>query len=232
MPARLTRPAGSFILRRSLEDDSMASALRRLVLVRHGETAGNSAERLIGSGDPSLSAEGREQMRLAREKLLGQVVDVVVTSPARRAFQSAAILTGGAPARLEPDLREIHFGRWEGRSLGEIEAADPVLFAQWRDGSPDFEYPGGEPRAAFRARVHRGLDRLLASGATGALVVTHRGVVCAIVEKLTGTRPARPHPELAEVIALTLGADGAWRTGTRSSNPDDLPIPGPVEVAR
>jgi len=210
----------------------MSSALRRLVLVRHGETEGNSRERLIGSGDPSLSAEGREHMRRAREKLIGQVVDLVVTSPARRAFQSAAILTGGAPARLEPDFREIHFGRWEGRSLAEIEAADPVLFAHWRDGDPDFEYPGGEQRAAFRARVHRGLDRLLASGATGALVVGHKGVLCEITQKLTGTRPERPHPELAEVIVLTRGADGAWRTGSRSSNPDDLPIPGPVEVAR
>ena len=210
----------------------MSSALRRVVLVRHGETADHSRERLIGSGDPSLSAEGREHMRRAREKLVGQVFDLVVTSPARRAFQSAAILTGGAPARLEADFREIHFGRWEGRSLGEIEAADPVLFAQWRDGNPDFEYPGGEPRAAFRARVRRGLDRLLGSAATGALVVAHKGVLCEIAQELTGARPERPRPELGEENVLTRAADGAWHAGGRSSNPDDLPIPGPIEIAR
>ena len=102
-------------------------------------------------------------MRRARAALAGQVVDLVVASPARRAFQSAAVLTGGAPLRLEPDFREIHFGRWEGRSLAEIESADPVLFQQWRDLAPGFEYPGGELRAAFRARVQRGLDRVLAT---------------------------------------------------------------------
>jgi broad specificity phosphatase PhoE len=210
----------------------MPSALRRLVLVRHGETEGNSKERLIGSGDPSLSAAGREQMIRARSQLVGQVVDLVVTSPARRAYQSAALLTGGAPARIEHDFREIHFGRWEGRSLAEIESADPTLFQQWRDGSPDFEYPGGELRAAFRARVHRGLERILASGATGALVVVHKGVICEIARELTGARPERPHPELAEAIVLTRAADDHWHTGARSSNPDDIPIPGPIELAR
>ena len=87
----------------------MNSPLRRLVLVRHGETDGNSGQRLIGSGDPSLSAEGREQLHSTRAALAGQVVDLVVSSPARRAFQSAAVLTGGATTRLEPDFREGRF---------------------------------------------------------------------------------------------------------------------------
>jgi len=210
----------------------MPSALRRLVLVRHGETDDNSKERLIGSGDPKLSAAGREQMIVARGHLVGQVVDLVVTSPARRAFQSAALLTGGAPARVEHDFREIHFGRWEGRSLAEIESSDPTLFQQWRDASPDFEYPGGELRAAFRARVHRGLASLLASGATGALVVAHKGVIREIVHELGAALPDRAQPELAQAVVLTRAADDSWRLGSRSSNPSDIPIPGPVEIAR
>ena len=208
------------------------SSLRRLVLVRHGETDAHSGERLIGSGDPSLSTLGRDQMQHARAALAGQVVDLVVSSPARRAFQSAAVLTGGAPLRLEPDFREIHFGRWEGRSLAEIESADPVLFQQWRDLAPDFEYPGGEPRAAFRTRVQRGLDRLLATNATGALLVVHKGVIRAIVESLGGELPEREHPALGEAIMVTRGNDGRWRVGGHSSNPPGVPLAAPIAVAR
>lgn len=210
----------------------MQSALRRLVLVRHGETEGNSKERWIGSGDPSLSAAGRDHMLRARAQLAGHVVDAVVTSPARRAFQSAAVLTGGAPARLEPDFREIHFGRWEGRSLAEIESADPVLFQQWREGDANFEYPGGELREAFRARVARGLERLRASGATGALVVAHKGVIREIARLLGCEIAERDRPELGEAIVLTRSADGCWRTGSRSSNPEGIPTAAPVQVAR
>lgn len=208
----------------------MNSPLRRLVLVRHGETDGNSGQRLIGSGDPSLSAEGREQLHSTRAALAGQVVDLVVSSPARRAFQSAAVLTGGATTRLEPDFREIHFGRWEGRSVAEIEAADPVLFQQWRDPDSGFEYPGGELRAAFRARVERGLERTFASGASGALVVAHRGVIREIVRALTGAYPAQEVPALGEAIVLTREGD-RWITGVRSSNPPGLPVAAPVEVS-
>ena len=208
------------------------SSLRRLVLVRHGETVGNSGARLVGSGDPSLSAEGRDQMHRARAALAGQVVDLVVSSPARRAFQSAMVLTGGASIRLEPDFREIHFGRWEGRSLAEIESADPVLFQQWRELPPDFEYPGGELRAAFRARVQRGLDRVLASRAMGALLVVHKGVIRAIVESLTGALPEREHPGLGEAIVVTRARDGRWVPGGHSSNPPGVPLAAPVAVTR
>ena len=211
----------------------MNSPLRRLVLVRHGETDGNSSQRLIGSGDPSLSAEGREQMQRTRAALAGQVVDLVVASPARRAFQSAAVLTGGATVRLEPDFREIHFGRWEGRERAQIEAADPILYKQWRELAPDFEFPGGEPRALFKARVLRGLDRVLHTrAAIGALVVVHKGVIRVIVDTLTGSQLDRDDPVFGEAVILTRNSDGTWKRGAHSSNPPGIEVAAPVAVAR
>jgi broad specificity phosphatase PhoE len=200
--------------------------MRRLVLVRHGESEANSKERLVGSGDPALSAEGREQMQRARMRLTGQVIDLVVASPARRAWQSAQVLTGGARARLEADLREIDFGRWEGHTLDELEAADPVAFRQWQEGVPEFEYPNGELRASFRARVARGLERLLGSPATSALVVSHKGVIRVIVEKLTGQAlPDRAQPALGQVLILTRQPSGGWMLGMHSSNPPGVENP-------
>ena len=102
--------------------------LRRIVLIRHGETDGESSVRFHGSGDVDLSREGRAQMRAARARLQGEVLDTVVASPLRRAWRSAWILAGGRPVRLEPDFREIHFGRWEGMTAQEIEASDPARY--------------------------------------------------------------------------------------------------------
>jgi broad specificity phosphatase PhoE len=203
--------------------------MRRLVLVRHGESEGRSSQRLIGSGDPALSAEGRQQMLATRARLAGQVIDLVVASPARRAWQSAELLAPGTPLRLESDFREIHFGRWEGRRVADLEAADPILYKQWLEGSPGFEYPGGELRASFRARVVRGLDRVLGSDASAALVVAHKGVIRTLVEKLTGEPlPERERPALGEATLLTALPGRSWVYGVRTSNPPGVPSPAPT----
>jgi broad specificity phosphatase PhoE len=194
--------------------------LRRIVLLRHGDTVGNSRERYHGSGDVALSDEGRAQMRAAGRRLATEVFEVVAASPLRRAWQSAALLAGGSPVLLVPEFREIDFGRWEGLTAQEIEAQDPVLYRAWRENAADFEFPGGERRAAFRARVVKGLDALARTGAENAFVVAHRGVIRAIGEHLLGTPLANP-PELGEIVSFTRDGE-RWFLGRRSSNPPAL----------
>ena len=204
------------------------SGLRRIVLIRHGETVGNSAERLHGSADLALSAEGFEQMRRAAASLRTEVFELVVASPLRRSWESAQIVSGGAPVRLENDFREIHFGRWEGLTKSEIEASDPIAYKDWQARKPGFEFPGGEPRAQFRARVARGLERLQASGADAVLVVVHRGVIRTLGEQLLGDPLADATPSLGEVVSLSRAPGGAWFCGRRGSDPEGLQ---PVSVS-
>lgn len=198
------------------------SKLRRIVLIRHGETDGESSVRFHGSGDVDLCEAGVAQMRLVRSRLHAEVLDTVVASPLRRAWRSAWILSGGRPVRLEPDFREIHFGRWEGMTAEQIEASDPARYRAWQSGSEGFEFPGGEPRAGFRARVERGLERLLAAHARGALVVVHKGVIRTIVERLTGAALEPGQPGLGEMVGLSRNLDGSWYSGRRSSDPPGL----------
>jgi broad specificity phosphatase PhoE len=198
------------------------SKLRRLVLIRHGETDGRSSERFHGSGDVPLSAEGRSQMREAARGLVQEVFDLVVASPLRRSWEAAWIVSGGAPVRLETDFREIDFGRWEGLTKEEIEASDPVLYREWQDGGASFEFPGGEPRGEFRARVLRALERLEASGSTSALVVAHKGAIRTIAERLLGRPLEAGTPALAGRVSLTRAPDGRWYEGRRGSDPEVL----------
>src|SRR5262249_56928142 len=125
---------------------------------------GNSRERLHGAADVALSDEGRAQMRAAARALHQEVFDVVVASPLRRSWQSAAVIAPCAPVQLVPEFREIDFGRWEGMSLDEVKAADPVMYREWQARAPGFEYPGGERRAAFRDGVGPGVGRVQETG--------------------------------------------------------------------
>jgi broad specificity phosphatase PhoE len=187
--------------------------LHRIVLVRHGETVGESSIRFHGANDVALSAKGREQARQASMLVSGDGVDRVFSSSLSRAWQTACILAPRRLVRLEPDFREIHFGRWEGLTKEEIAVRDPALYADWQAKKGGFEYPDGEARGHFRMRVLRGLEGVRGCGAESAMVVAHKGVVRTIAEALLGHDSLDPmHPELGGVMRLTLAAGTRWRT--------------------
>ncbi len=192
--------------------------LSRIVMVRHGETEGQSSVRFHGSGDVPLSDEGRSQLRRSARRLRGEAFDLVVASNLRRSWEAAAIVSGNAPVRMDPNFREIDFGRWEGLTAAEIEATDPVLYEDWQEGREGFDFPGGELRADFRARIVKGIESLKASGASSVLLVCHKGVIRALGETLTGL-PLADAVELAGITSVSRGPDGQWFEGRKSSDP-------------
>jgi broad specificity phosphatase PhoE len=194
-------------------------SLRRLVMLRHGETVGNSSVRFHGAADVPLSDAGRAQLRAAARGLRQEFFDLVVASPLRRSWEGAAVVAGGAPVRIEDGLREIDFGRWEGLSAPEIESRDPVLYREWRARKPGFEYPGGELRADFQRRVMQAFDRIEASGAESVLLVGHKGVIRTLAENLTGVPLADGEPGLACAVGLSRDPAGRWFLGRRGSEP-------------
>lgn len=206
--------------------ETSIATVRRLILIRHGETNGESSQRYHGSADVELSPAGVAQMHAVRRGLRMDDVDVVVASPLRRAWKAAWLVGDGRVTRLESDFREIHFGRWEGLTRDEIAASDPMAFKDWQDGAAGFEYPGGEPRAEFRERVLRGLGRLLSTEGRSALVVSHKGVIRTIVETLTGDALDRAQPALAGALELVAQPSGTWTLGRRSTNPPGVDLPG------
>jgi len=186
--------------------------LSRIVLIRHGETVGESSIRFHGATDVALSAEGRAQARLARLAIPGGGYDRIVSSTLTRAWQTALIVARGRPVQLEHDFREIDFGRWEGLTREEIAERDPILFEDWQRGSAGFTFPRGEERSAFRARVQRGLGRLMARGdGESAIVVAHKGVVRTLVEALTGASLDGRAPPLGGVVCASRDAAGRWQ---------------------
>jgi broad specificity phosphatase PhoE len=187
-----------------------------LIIVRHGETEGQSSIRYHGRTDVVLSELGRAQMRAAREAIEripgGLVFERVFTTPLVRASEGARLIAGEtAPLAVIEEFIEVHFGLFEGLTAEEIRTRYPEEYAPWNADrlAADFTYPQGESRAAFASRVERGVDKMLAiwpPGAGGrALVVAHRGVIRAIVNRLAGHNPV---VELGSIQIL--GFDRTW----------------------
>jgi broad specificity phosphatase PhoE len=191
----------------------MVERIERLILVRHGETEGQSSIRYYGATDIPLSELGREQVRRARERIAGEGFEAVFASSLSRAAESAKILAPAHPIRIEADFREVDFGRWEGLTREEIAELDPELFALWQQDLARFDYPGGERRADFRARIARGLDRVRTADASSVLVVAHKGVVRTLHELMSGETLAASEPELGGVVSLWRDRAGRWRSG-------------------
>ena len=188
----------------------------RLILVRHGETEGESSIRYHGRTDVALSELGRAQMRLARRALetrrgFGTFAHVF-SSPLVRASEGARIVAGdSAPIVMIDDFAEVHFGLFEGLTADEIRDRYPDEFARWDADrfAPTYTYPAGESRAGFTNRVERGLERMLARWTPrdhDALLIAHRGVIRAIVRKLTLQEPV---VELGSIQILRF--DGGWQ---------------------
>jgi broad specificity phosphatase PhoE len=188
----------------------------RLILVRHGETVGRSSIRYYGRTDVALSDLGRAQMRAVREWLARQRhithFAPVWSSPLCRAAEGARIICPDTPVIEVKEFVEVDFGLFEGLTTDEIRECHPVEYARWnRDRlASDYAYPGGESRAAFAARVARGLlgvtEQLdsATGGRDAALIVAHRGVIRAIAQHLAGVEP---NIELASIHILRRAAD-------------------------
>jgi alpha-ribazole phosphatase len=155
----------------------MATTDTVIDLLRHGEPVGGHAYRGNGVDDP-LSDAGWTQMRTS----VGECRDWdrIVTSPMRRCREFAEELAGriSVPTTVEPDLREIGFGEWEGRTREEIIAADPDGYASFYRDPERFTPPGAEPLARFADRVIGAYQNILKDFAgQHLLVVAHAGVI-------------------------------------------------------
>ena len=107
-------------------------------------------------------------------------------SPLSRARRTAELLFPGAEQRVEPDLVEMDFGAFEGRSYRDME--DDPAYRAWVDGGCWGRCPGGEDRPGFclraRTAVERLADRALAEGREELVIVAHGGVLMAAMEGL------------------------------------------------
>jgi broad specificity phosphatase PhoE len=165
-----------------------------LILVRHGESTGNADGLLLGRIDAPLTERGRDQAR-AVGPLVGPATRLI-SSPLRRALDTAEALGTGLPVEVDERWVEVDYGEFDGRPLG---AVPDEVWVRWRS-DPDFRPPGGETLREAGERVRAACEELFAADGAGA-----RGEGTVVV--VSHVSPIKA----ATCWALGLGDEGAWR---------------------
>ena len=158
-------------------------------LLRHGQTEWNILKKIQGSADSPLSAAGKKQTAAWAESLKKSGWDRIIASDLGRVRATVAILNEKLhlPVIFDAQLREQHWGEWEGMTLPDVQQHCREDLARRVAMGWEFAAPGGETRRAVK-------DRVLATLRRGAqqwpgqkiLVVCHRGVIKSVLYAFDG----------------------------------------------
>jgi probable phosphoglycerate mutase len=145
-----------------------------------------------GHGDPPLAPEGREQAEQVGARLATEHIDAIYVTSLRRTVETAAPLCErlGMTPIVEPDLREVFLGEWEGGLLRQkMRDGDPLALKAAQEQRWDV-IPGGEPSEDFAARVRGSIERIHAKHPDQRVVaVAHGGTIGEALRQATDSRP-------------------------------------------
>ncbi|KQR04826.1 phosphoglycerate mutase [Deinococcus sp. Leaf326] len=161
--------------------------------MRHGATAWNEGGRWQGLTDNALGERGVTEARRLGARLAGLAFDRAESSDLARAVQTAELALPGRPLTLDPRLREIGFGEFEGLSVPEM-AAHPA-YAAWQLDPWQYAPPGGESLGEVAARMQAWATEL-PGGHTVAFShsVAIRGLLSALLDWAPQPQPGYPLP--------------------------------------
>jgi broad specificity phosphatase PhoE len=147
-----------------------------ILLARHGETDWNRERRVQGHADRPLNETGIAQARALAETLAGEPIEAVYSSDLERAYETARIVaeSRGLGVTALRELREKHFGTWEG--LTDVEVLERFPHAH------DGPWGDAETTAELAERVLDALRRIAGRHPGGqVLVVSHGGPLRAVL---------------------------------------------------
>ncbi len=170
----------------------------QVVLVRHGQSEayveGQPFELVEGHGDPPLSSRGVWQAERVGERLAGEPIAAIYVSTLTRTHQTAAPLASliDTARVVEPDLREIFLGDFEGGLFRQMSAQDHPAVVKFRETGEWGAIPGAETNEQLRTRTVRVIERLAQTHADELIVVVcHGGVIGALVGHAMSSHPIR-----------------------------------------
>ncbi len=156
----------------------------KLHLIRHGTTQGNLDGVFVGGGaDFPLCKQGVDELHKLKNDFPYPNVGLLFSSPMTRAKETAAILYPDMSPIFVEEIREAHFGEFEGKSLTEL-ATNPE-YQKWVTPESNYVPRGGESGAEFATRCTGGIVKIFTEmtqkGVTEAACITHGGVIMTVL---------------------------------------------------
>lgn len=161
----------------------------RICLIRHGETEWNVQKRIQGHTDIPLNETGRAQALAMAFNAAHQRFQAIYSSDLERAFETAKALAAREDHEVRPlpQLRERHYGLFQGLTAEEGARLHPQAHALYLARDLDYDFGSGESLRDFAARVADGIDWLVRHHAGQTIAaVSHSGVLDVVYRRATG----------------------------------------------
>ena len=169
----------------------MSLSDRRIILVRHGQTLWNKQYRFQGRTNIQLTEAGKKQVGDLAVRLSSWPPDVIFTSPLDRAVFTAGTIASqfNMSPVIIPELEEINFGSWEGKSFDYLRAEHYEQYSRWLE-DPFFNPPqDAETWPQIEARLTVAANILMTCPQKRIIAVTHGGVIRAMWSVILGRDP-------------------------------------------
>lgn len=183
-----------------------------LYITRHGETEWNIEGRFQGRGNSELTQRGLKQARELGRVLDSGQIDLILTSPLKRAQETARLAKGDReiPVIVLDSLSEFDLGDWEGVHLLELARREPENYHNYWNDPFKFIPAGGESYPELIQRMAEAMEEVYALADTKrAVVITHGMALMAILHIITGTdfkkimnKPVLAQTSITKVKAL------------------------------
>jgi len=159
--------------------------MKRLILIRHGETDYSASRRYCGFQDIPLNTRGIRQSHKLKDRLKKIKVDRVYSSNLKRCLETAHIVFNDNLIYERKGLREIDFGSLAGLKYDDLKKKYPGIYKLWEKHPERLKMPKGEFLPAFARRVERCFDEIIKEGRGKAVaIVAHGGSIRIILLKL------------------------------------------------
>lgn len=155
-----------------------------IIIVRHGETAWNKADRFRGLMDIELDETGRRQAALTAIRIAALPVTAVYSSPVSRAMETAQIIANPLELDVQKvhDIRDISFGQFEGLTVEQARQKNEEVVDSWLNAPENVTFPGGESLAQVRGRASRAIEKIIKPLTDETIViVSHRVVIIELI---------------------------------------------------
>ncbi len=175
--------------------------LTKITLIRHGQTRWNNKKRYLGHSDIDLDMMGKKQAQATKRRIKNEAFHKIYSSDLKRAYHFAEILFKEKNVHKLPQLRELNFGIFEGKTHQEIMSSSALIYTQWLNNPFKTDIPDGESLKSFKTRIIKAFLKIITDNKGKAVcIVTHAGPIRIILNHIAKKNNIwEPLPRLASI---------------------------------